>query len=240
MNRLLVGAVSVAVVAVAGGALLRGRRPEPVAVSVLREADTRMATQQFLLYFIVPLWLAAGFADWLCHRKTKIEKTTGAKETLIHLLMLGEMGVPVLAGLFLEINAAVLALMIGAFFVHEATALWDVSYAVTRRKVTPIEQHIHSFLEMLPLMAVSFISVLHWRKLLELFGLAKERDMTIRLKRDPLPKTYIATTLTAVVAFNLLPYLEELWRDWRANPGRRVPPENQRQAERADAAVERV
>lgn len=118
MNRLLVGAVSVAVVAVAGGALLRGRRPEPVAVSVLREADTRMATQQFLLYFIVPLWLAAGFADWLCHRKTKIEKTTGAKETLIHLLMLGEMGVPVLAGLFLEINAAVLALMIGAFFVH--------------------------------------------------------------------------------------------------------------------------
>jgi hypothetical protein len=149
-------------------------------------------------------------------------------------------GVPVLAGLFLEINAPVLALMIGAFFVHEATALWDVSYAVTRRKVTPIEQHIHSFLEMLPLMAVSFISVLHWQKLLELFGMTNERDMTIRLKRGPLPKTYIATTLTAVVVFELLPYLEELWRDWRAYPGRLVPPVNQRQAERAEAAVVRV
>ena len=35
-----------------------------------------------LMYFILPLWLAAGFADWLCHRATHIETTTGAKESL--------------------------------------------------------------------------------------------------------------------------------------------------------------
>lgn len=108
-----------------------------------------------------------------------------------------------------------------------ATALWDVSYAVTRREVTPTEQHIHGFLEMLPLMAVGFISVLHWTKLRALVGLAKEPDPTIRLKEEPLPTRYMATTLGAIALLEVLPYLEELWRDWRANSGRLVPPKGQ-------------
>lgn len=33
-----------------------------------------------LLYFILPLWLAAGFADYLCHRASNIELTTGYKD----------------------------------------------------------------------------------------------------------------------------------------------------------------
>jgi hypothetical protein len=32
-----------------------------------------------------------------------------------------------------------------------------VNYAVTEREVTPVEQHVHGFLEMVPLMAVAFI-----------------------------------------------------------------------------------
>jgi hypothetical protein len=52
------------------------------------------------------------------------------------------------------VNAGIILLMIGSFLVHEATALWDVSYATTAREVTPIEQHVHSFLEMIPLMAI--------------------------------------------------------------------------------------
>lgn len=43
------------------------------------------------------VWLVAGFADWLCHRASHIESTTGAKESLIHLLMFAEVGVPLLA-----------------------------------------------------------------------------------------------------------------------------------------------
>jgi Ca2+/Na+ antiporter len=81
-----------------------------------------------LLWFILPLWFVAGFADWLCHRATKIETTAGAKESLIHLLMFAEIGVPLLAALFFEINALIIALMIVAVLAHEATALWDVSY----------------------------------------------------------------------------------------------------------------
>src|SRR3954451_9165067 len=104
-------------------------------------------TVLLLLYFVLPLWLAAGFADYLCHRATHIESTSGAKESLLHLLQLVEVGVPLLAALFFEIDALVILLMLVAFAAHQATALWDTSYAVMAREVPPIEQHVHSFLE---------------------------------------------------------------------------------------------
>src|SRR6195952_372602 len=128
------------------------------------------AALTLLLYAILPLWLGGGGARWLCHRASHIECTTGAKETLIHLLMLAEIGVPLGAAIFLQVDAALFALMIVAFFAHELTALWDVSYAVSARVVTPIEQHVHSFLEMIPLMAFLALAQRHWPQLLALFG----------------------------------------------------------------------
>jgi hypothetical protein len=92
-----------------------------------------------LLYFVMPLWLAAGFADWLCHRRSHIESTTGAKESIMHLIMFAEVGVGLLAGLLLEVNAGVIALIIAVFLLHELTALWDVSYAVKGRWVSTVE-----------------------------------------------------------------------------------------------------
>jgi hypothetical protein len=60
--------------------------------------------QSLLMYFVLPLWLAAGFADYLCHRASSIETTCGPKESLLHLLQFAEMAVPALAAIFLEIN----------------------------------------------------------------------------------------------------------------------------------------
>ena len=57
--------------------------------------DTAAITQVYLMYVILPLWLLVGIADWLCHRASHIETTSGAKESLIHLLMLGEVGIKV-------------------------------------------------------------------------------------------------------------------------------------------------
>jgi hypothetical protein len=181
-------------------------------------------TGLILLYFVLPVWLLAGVADWLCHRASHIETTTGAKESLIHLLMFGEVGLPLLAALFLQINALIFAVMIVAFFVHEATALWDVSYATTARVVTPFEQHVHSFLEMIPLMAIICVASLHWGQFLALFGAGSETArFTLEWKKDPLPVAYIATLLVCVVLFEFLPYIEELLRGLRANAGKLVP-----------------
>lgn len=177
--------------------------------------DVADVTRNVLMYFILPLWLAAGFADYLCHRAADIEHTSGWKESALHLLQFTEMAVPILAAMFLDINALVIAVMIVCFLLHEATALWDVSYATATREVTPIEQHVHSFLEMLPLMGLLMVIVLHWDQFIALFGLAPAR-FDIQLKQPPLSIGYVATILLVVLLFEVLPYLEELLRGLRA------------------------
>jgi hypothetical protein len=187
----------------------------------MNAAMTDEIVRAMLMYFILPLWLAAGFADWLCHRHSNIATTSGPKESLLHLLQFAEMGVPVLAALFLEINALIIAIMIVCLVLHEATAIWDVHYVSATREVTPIEQHVHSFLEMLPLMGLLMIIVLHWQQFLALFGAAAEpARFGLVWKSEPLPIGYIAAVLLAVLAFELLPYLEELIRGLRAKKGR--------------------
>ena len=100
---------------------------------------------------------------------------------------------------------------------HEATALWDVNYAIERRYVSPFEQHVHSFLEMVPLMAGSFIAVLHWPQFIALFGFGSEAPrFAIEWKSEPLPVVYIFAVLAAALLLELVPYLEELWRGLRA------------------------
>lgn len=175
------------------------------------------SAQFVLMYLLIPLWIAAGFVDWIFHRKTDIEHTAGPKESLIHLLMFAEVGFPLLAALLLDINALVIGLMIAAFFIHESTALWDVRYAVSKRWVDPLEQHAHSFLEVLPLMAIGLVSLVHESQFLALLGMGSEAPrFTLELKRDPLPPSYIAGFLIAATAFTVLPYLNELWRGLRA------------------------
>jgi hypothetical protein len=176
-----------------------------------------VVTQLVLMYFVLPLWLVAGFADYLCHRASNIAVTSGAKESLLHLLQFAEVGIPIMAAIFLEINALIFAIMIVGFLLHEATALWDVSYATATRKVTPIEQHVHSFLEMLPLMGIAMVAVLHWGQFLALFGLGSEpARFSLALKPEPLPLSYVVAVLAGVLLFELLPYGEELVRGVRA------------------------
>jgi hypothetical protein len=177
-----------------------------------------------LMYFILPVWLLAGCADWLCHRASHIETTSGAKESMLHLLLFAEIGLPLLAAIFLEINAALIAFMIVAFVIHEATSLWDISYAVKMREVTPFEQQVHSFLEMLPLMAILFVISLHWGQFQALFGFGPEiARFELRWKEEPLPATYVLSILGAAFLFEIIPFVEEFVRGLRANRGELVP-----------------
>ena len=174
-----------------------------------------------LMYFVLPLWLIAGFGDWLCHRATHIETTSGAKESVLHLVQFTEVGIPLLAAIFLEINAGIIAFMIVMFLLHEATAFWDVSYSVTRRNVTPIEQHIHSFLELIPLMAIVCVVALHWAQFQALFGFGNESaDFALAWKAEPLPVLYVLILMVFVVVMVVIPFVEELLRCLRA--GRRT------------------
>ncbi|WP_051974879.1 hypothetical protein [Cupriavidus necator] len=174
------------------------------------------AARLVLMYGLVPLWLLAGLADWLCHRATHIERNAGPTESLLHMLMLAEVGLPMLMVLFLEVNALVIGIVLAALVIHEPTAWWDVQYASKRRHIAPVEQHMHSLLEVLPLTAASYLVVMYWSQFLALFGLGSE-PARMALKPEPLPPAYLAGLLGAVVVLAGLPYLEELWRcvRWR-------------------------
>jgi hypothetical protein len=183
----------------------------------LRNSDPEHALTRYLLYYLMPLWMAAGLVDWYWHKDTDIEHTAGAKESLIHLLMFTEVGVPIIMGLLLEINAGVIASMAGALVVHEATAFWDVAYATDHRNVKPREQHTHSFLEVLPFMALSMASCLHWDQFRSLFGVGKEKPKWgIKLKKERLPTPYLLGIVGLIVGGIVLPYGNELYRCWKA------------------------
>lgn len=183
-----------------------------------RTIGVENATRRYLLYFILPLWMGAGVLDWYHHRITDIEHTAGTHESMIHALMMSEAGIPIMLGLFLEVNALVLALMIAAFFIHEATAYWDVAYAVGRRNVTPNEQHVHSFLEVIPFMAVSFMICLYWPQFRALIGVGNEpAHFELRPKNPPLSAKYVRGILAAVATTVVLPYAEEFLRCYMAD-----------------------
>jgi hypothetical protein len=180
-----------------------------------RSAGVDEATRRALLGFVVPLWIGAGFSDWLCHRRSDIEHTAGKREAIIHLLMMGQAGVPSLLGLLCEVDAGVLAVAYASLAAHQATAVWDVSYAESQREVTTTEQHIHGLLEQVPVMAAAFLTVLHWDQAEALFAGRRPR-LQPRAKRNPLSRGALAGLLGAIATLGVAPYVEELQRCRRA------------------------
>lgn len=177
-----------------------------------------------ILYFFIPLWLLAGFCDWLCHRITHISTTSGIKESLLHMLMIGELGLPMLAGLFMEINALVIGIMILAFVTHEATVLWDLRYASGKRPIPPGEQIVHSFQELIPFMLLTLVIFLHWDQFAALITMNGHTDFTFAWKREPLPAGYLTVILVGACLLVVLPFTEELWRCYRQGPHEEATP----------------
>ena len=170
-----------------------------------------------LIYGLFPLWVAAGLADWACHRATRIASTSGLPENLLHLLMFAQVGVGTLAVALLEVNAAVLLIVAATFVVHELTVWWDLHYTLPLRHVGAFEQMVHSFLEVFPLLALALLASVHWGQALALLGLGDEAaDFGLRWKRDPLPGPMLVTGLVLVALFNALPLAQETWSCWRA------------------------
>ena len=185
-------------------------------------ADVAEVTRNFLMGFVLPLWLAAGVADWDLSSRDQ-HRDDDRHRGIAHASSDSDRGGD--SGSrrpFLEIASPVIALMIASFLLHDMTALWDVSYAVTLRDVRPIEQHVHSFLEMVPLMAVAFVCVLHWPQVLALFGIGRKKvDWSLRLKSRPLPWRYVTTMLGTMAALEWGPCLEgELARTLTSHAGR--------------------
>jgi hypothetical protein len=159
---------------------------------------------------VFPLLVAAGLADWACHRATRISVTSGLRENLLHWVMFVELGVGTLAVALLEINAGVLLLVLAVFLVHEATVWVDLRFTQPRRVIPPIEQMVHSLQEILPLAALLLLAALAWEQALAIVGAGTEQpDYALRWKDVPLPLPLLLGGAIAVGLLNVLPLAQE-------------------------------
>jgi hypothetical protein len=169
------------------------------------------AAAALLVLVILPLWMAAGLADYLCHRATSIETTSGTRESVLHLIQFALVGIPITLALFLEANAGYFALAILFVVLHHTVAAVDLVFANPRRHIAPREQMAHSFLEIFPVTALFLLAVLYWRQFLALFGLGAEPPV-LALHVRLLPIGFVVAVLAAAFLLNLVPYIEEIYR----------------------------
>jgi hypothetical protein len=181
-----------------------------------------------LLYVVIPSWITAGFLDWLLHRRSNISTTSGPLESVFHLLLLLEVGLPLTVVLVCEVTAVTLVFLLVGSVLHSITVLGDTTYASSRRLITPLEQSIHAYLEVLPYTALLLLASAHWPIVKEI-GEALPRELHheywgLRRRDATLPAAYLVGLFTSAAAFAVLPYIEELIRGLRAQRVQRGTP----------------
>ena len=122
-----------------------------------------MHTDLWLAYGGYLFWLTAGLADFLCHRRTDLPHTSGVPESFTHLLQLALLGVAIVVGLAFETGRATTLAIVALVALHALVGYWDTRIAFRRRRVLlPIEQHIHSVLDMAPIIALGWMVARSW------------------------------------------------------------------------------
>jgi hypothetical protein len=176
-----------------------------------------IAMRRLTVYFIIPVWVGAGFADYLWHRRTRIETTSGVAESLMHSLMMIEAAPSVLAPLFLEVNAGVLASITGLAVAHELTVLWDLWFTAPRRVIPAGEQVTHTFLEAPPFLVAAAAIATHWDQFLALSGRGGQPPrFNIRLQHPTVAASTLSAVFAALVLLGALPHADELRRCFQA------------------------
>lgn len=171
----------------------------------------------FLAGVLYPIWLVAGAGDYLCHRFTRIERTSGSKESLFHIAQFLTIAVIFVSAVLLEITLAVLMIMAIALIAHTALSLADVAYTSNRRHISTLEQHVHGFMDVIPFIAVCLLALMHWDTL----GFDSGAP-ALRLKAESLPALQASLLLGSFAVLAGVPVCEEWFRTHRAQVSERT------------------
>lgn len=174
--------------------------------------ETNDLLVNLLLFVFLPLWGIAGFADWCCHRMTRIESTSGLFESFLHAVMGIQIAIPILLCLLFEVNVGILLICIGVWALHEVVAHTDVQFAAPKRHISIWEMHAHSYLATLPLYMLSII-ILNWDVLVKLVTLQWDGAFTfVRLTEPWGGEGYLPAYLGFMALLCVFPYAEEFLR----------------------------
>jgi hypothetical protein len=161
---------------------------------------------------VFPLWLLSGLGDYLFHARTDIAHTSGTHESALHLLQTAEIGLPMLAFLFFSVNAPVLLLLIAGVVAHTFTSWRDLRYAAQLRHIPPGEQYVHSFLNVLPWVALALVMVLHWPAVTALFDPSVASEWALRPRQPGFDGAIVLAVLASSAVLGVLPGLLEFFR----------------------------
>lgn len=167
---------------------------------------------------LLPLWVAAGVADWWCHRRLRIEHTAGWPESALHLAMLAELGIGIVVAALCRVNAAVLVLLFGLCVLHDVTLVIDLAYAERRRRIPPAEQWVHGVQQAMPWACLAVLAVLYHPQAFAAVGAgAMPADWHFVARATPLPPAAWAVIgVGGAVVWGA--FLGEAWRGWCARP----------------------
>lgn len=169
-----------------------------------------MTLEAWLAYGGYLAWLAVGLCDFLVHRRTDLPHTSGVAESTTHLLQLALLGLAVMAGMGFEVGRMVALLLLALVVAHAAVGYWDSRIAFDRaRVVLPVEQHLHSVLDMAPPIALAWLLATTWPA-------AMAPGWAIVPRTPALPATAWAAALVPPAALCVLPALLEFRAAWRA------------------------
>lgn len=172
--------------------------------------ETTELLKNLILYGLLPLWGISGLIDWMCHRATHIETTSGLQESLIHSLMGIQLGIPIILGLFFYVNVSVLLICFAAVVMHEFVAHWDVHYSAPKREISIWEVHVHNYMATIPLFLFMLLVVINWEMFQNLISFNWAGNMAFQ--RIDVPhggSNYLKTYLIFMAITCVVPYLEE-------------------------------
>jgi hypothetical protein len=155
-------------------------------------------------------WLACGLCDFIAHWRTDLPHTSGFAESATHLVQLAMLGVAVVIVLGFEPGQGSAMLLLLLVLAHAAVGYVDTRIAFAAPRVlSPFEQHVHSVLDMAPVVALGWYAASTWPA-------AAEGGWALQARR-PLPSTAVwFAVLAPAMALWGVPAGFESVAGWRA------------------------
>lgn len=147
------------------------------------------------------LWLTAGAMDFWLHRTSSIESTSGLAESRLHLAQIALLGLATILWLGFRASHGMFALLLALVCLHAITGYCDTRVAYPKRKIRPVEQHVHSVLDIAPWVAIGAI---YWSLPI--------KDVGPLLALEPAPAHAWAFAIVPATLLVVLPALGEFRR----------------------------
>ncbi|WP_208415145.1 hypothetical protein [Xanthomonas arboricola] len=108
-------------------------------------------------HILYMLWLTVGAVDFQLHRASSIESTSGLNESRLHLVQIAILGLATILWLCFRASQPLFAILLGLVCLHAITGYWDTRVAYPKRALRPLEQHVHSILDVAPWVAAGAV-----------------------------------------------------------------------------------